>query len=309
VKLEVFRPTWLEERRVQFTLAAARALADLLPERASATISTLAGSCKRFGDDAGVHASIARNLARLAVDLARLREESGREIVVALEPEPFTTLETADEAVAFFERQVYAGRGRDETDVRRHVGACFDCCHQAVQFEDARASLARIVGAGVRVAKMQLSSALSVRAPAADAARLAALARFAEPRYLHQVVATSEDGARRAFLDLPDFLAQPRPWLERVVEARTHFHVPIDRAELPPLSTTRAFLEEAVAAARALDATSTFEVETYTFPVLPGGPGGDAELVDALRRELLSANALFQGESRPDSSRRVEPEH
>jgi hypothetical protein len=67
--------------------------------------------------------------------------------------------------------------------------------------------------------------------------------------------------------------------------------VPIDCAELGPLKTTRPFLEEAVDVANATRLTSTFEIETYTFPVLPDGPEGDAALVLAIAGEFRSIHA------------------
>ena len=47
------------------------------------------------------------------------------------------------------------------------------------------------------------------------------------------------------------------------------------------------------AAAQALDVTRCFEVETYTFPQLPGGEGRDDALGAALVRELRFARSLL----------------
>src|SRR6185295_12750957 len=98
VKFEVYRPTWREAPRVDFTVAAARALAELLPEGGVAAISTLPISCKKFGDDESVRRDGAIQLARVAVELARLHATTGREIVLSIEPEPCATLETTAEA-------------------------------------------------------------------------------------------------------------------------------------------------------------------------------------------------------------------
>lgn len=298
VKFDVYRPTWREAARLDFTLAAARALASLLPERATAAISTLPLSCKRFGDDEAARRDGAANLARAAAALARIHEESGRELVVCVEPEPFGTLETTAEAVAFFQDELFSSRGREafvaaggdasrsEELLRRHVGICFDCCHQAVEFEEPRDALGRLERAAVRIGKMQVSSALRAVEPA-QPERRAALARFAERRWLHQSFARRRDGSRKAWLDLPELLADEAE-LRDVVELRSHFHVPIDSSQLGALETTRGFLEEAVDVARAARLTSIFEIETYTFPVLPDGPDGDAALVAAIAGEYRS---------------------
>lgn len=305
VKGDVFRPTWLEPRRVEFTLAAARAGARLAPEGAVLPISTLAGSCKLFDAPSDALARMAENLARVALELDRMRRDSGREVVLCLEPEPFTTLETSEEAVRFFSEELFGGAGRAafvrlggeparaEEALRRHVGICFDTCHQAVEFEQADDALARITAAGIRIGKVQLSSALAVQSPARHPERLAELRRYAEARYLHQACAIRRDGGFERWLDLPEFLERPREELEEVEEVRVHFHVPIDREQLPPLSTTRAFLVAAARSALRRAGPPLFEVETYTFPILPDAPGPDGAIVAALAAELRFAAATL----------------
>jgi len=303
VKLEVYRPDWCDPRRVDFTVAAARALAELAPPGAVAPISTLGGSCKRFGDGGEVRPAVAENLARVAVELDRLRAESGREIVLSLEPEPFSTIETSDETVRFFVDHLFAAGGRAafaagggdprraEECLRRHVGICFDACHQAVEFEEPAEAVERVGAAGIRIGKVQLSSALALSRPS-DPAQIEALARYAEPRYLHQAFARGRDGAISRWLDLPDLLAQPPGLRSTFEEIRVHFHVPIDRTELSPLTTTRPFLTEVVAAVQRGATVPVLEVETYTFPVLPDAPGPDGGLVAALAREIRFAAGL-----------------
>src|SRR6266542_2518493 len=123
------------------------------------------------------------------------------------------------------------------------VGVNYDCCHLAVEFESAKAALERIAGAGLRLSKLHLSSALRVRP---DAAGRAALAAFVEPVYLHQVVVGRADSpdVRRRFVDLPDALADAeasRP----DDEWRIHFHVPLHASPGAPFSDTRDHLVEA----------------------------------------------------------------
>jgi sugar phosphate isomerase/epimerase len=296
VKFEVYRPTWRDPRRLAYTLDAAHALAGLLPEGATAAISTLPLSCKRFGDDEIERRVGAVQLARLAAELARIEAASGRTLVISLEPEPCATLETTGEAVAFFEDHLFAEAGRAafvaaggdaahaEEQLRRHVGVCFDACHQAVEFEEPRVALSRLVRAGIRVGKLQVSSALRLLLPA-DRVRLGSLARFDEPRYLHQTLLLGHDGSRRAFTELGECLADARA-LAAAVELRSHFHVPVQLQEIAGLRTTREFLEEALSVAHSTAVTRTFEIETYTYPVLPDGPGQGDALVAAIAAEF-----------------------
>lgn len=296
VKLAVYRPSWLEEARVAFTLAAARAAAALVPEGSVVPISTLGGSCKLAGDDAAVHAALAANLARTAAGLARIAAESGREIVLCLEPEPYTTLETSEEAVRFFTGPLRGAAARAafvaaggappsfESTIARHLGLCYDCCHQAVEYEEPAAALARLQGAGIRVGKMQLSSALRAASGARDRS-VAALRRFVEPRWLHQAFLRTGGGVVERHLDLEEGIAAFER-AEADAELRVHYHVPIDREEIDGLATTRGDWIAAVRAARRAALTACYEVETYTLPQLPAAPSRDeviAELVGELR--------------------------
>lgn len=301
VKLDVYRPGWLERERVDYTRAAARVAAALAGPGKVVPISTLAGTCKLTADDAATHRGIAQRLAGLAVDLDLLMQESGCEVVVCLEPEPFTTLETSEECVRFFRgplqeaaaQAAFAAEGgapaRAAEAIARHVALCWDCCHQAVEFEEPRAALATLAAAGVRIGKVQISSAVVAGAAASRDAQLAALRALAEPRWLHQSFLREADGAVARHLDLDGgiaALADASP----EAELRVHFHVPIDRADLGPLATTRAEWIAGLRAVRAAALCDCFEVETYTLPRL----SPDAEprpLVEVLIGELQAARA------------------
>jgi hypothetical protein len=140
--------------------------------------------------------------------------------------------------VAFFERM------RLPDALADRAGVCFDCCHQAVEFEEPAGSLAMLDGAGIRIAKVQLSSSLR-----AVGEEIAGLAGFDEPTYLHQVVARMQDGSLRRYDDLPDFQSEAPVGVE---ECRVHFHVPIFAEHLGRCGTTRFFLEEMLPLLRSL---------------------------------------------------------
>ena len=273
VKDDVFRPTWADERRLHYTLQAAAALAALLPEGVDGSVSTHTGGYKPWGGPPA--ADIARGLLSAADGLSRLQQRTGRRIVLALEPEPLASLETAAEAAAFFERWLLPA-GDIAT---RHLGLCYDACHQAVEYEDMRGSLEALRRAGVPIAKVQLSSALRLSEPARHAA---ALAPFADDRWFHQVVARAPDGGLRRIADLHEALEQAPG--TRDGEWRVHFHVPLfaDRMdERGALTTTRADLAALLALVHDPAVTAHLEIETYSFAMIP-----------AARREALGAPTL-----------------
>jgi sugar phosphate isomerase/epimerase len=268
VKYDVYRPSWAEPARGQYTLRLARLLALLLPDDVEeGSISTVPlGWREGWGEEAD---AIARGeLERVAVGLEDVERETGKRIRLALEPEPGCTIETVSQAAAFL-----AGLAPER------IGLCLDACHLAVQFEDAEAALAEVADAGVPVVKAQVSSALRVEDPGSDDGR-ELLERFVEPRFLHQVRERS-NGSVVGVDDLPEALAGGLPGRR---EWRVHFHVPVDTGE----HTTRDELETTLRALAggAAPVTNHLEVETYTWSVLRDAPVGDDALVDGIAREL-----------------------
>jgi sugar phosphate isomerase/epimerase len=268
VKLDVYRPNWADDRRRDYTLGLARLLTQLLPDDvADGSISTLPLGWRTEWDDAD-QAAGRRALEEVAAGLVELERETGKRIRVALEPEPGCTIETVAQAAEFLARLA-----------PEWIGLCLDACHLAVQFEAPDGALALLDQAGVPVVKAQVSSALRVPEPGGAEAR-AFLDGFAEPRFMHQVREVVHGHVSGAD-DLPDALGGALP-AER--EWRVHFHVPVHAAE----HTTQRELESTLEALAGGPAPLTrhLEVETYTWGVLPDGPGGDDGLVEGLAAEL-----------------------
>jgi hypothetical protein len=148
--------------------------------------------------------------------------------------------------------------------LKRHLGLCYDVCHAAVEFEDARASLKLLRDADIKIAKVQLSSAL--RIPNVSPATLGQLKPFDEPVYLHQVV-QRKGGRLKRYMDMVDAFAAFEDAAD--TEWRIHFHVPIFLDSLKDFGTTQEFLKEILAIHRESPITNQLEVETYTWDVLP----------------------------------------
>jgi sugar phosphate isomerase/epimerase len=267
VKRAVYRPTWSEPARTEYTLGLARLLARLLPDDVEeGSISTVPlGWRVDWGaaEDSAARAA----LEAVADGLARLHAETGRRIRLALEPEPGCTIETVSQAATFL-----SGLAPE------WIGLCLDACHLAVQFEHAGIALAELADAGVPVVKAQVSSALRVEEPGSGASR-ELLAGFAEPRFLHQV-RERVNGHVAGVDDLPEALAGGLPGRR---EWRVHFHVPVHIQEHTTQADLGATLTEL--AGGAAPATHHLEVETYTWSVLADAPRDDA-LIDGIAREL-----------------------
>jgi sugar phosphate isomerase/epimerase len=268
VKRDVYWPNWAEDDRRDYTLGLARLLARLLPEDVpEGSISTLPLGW-RAGWDARAQSAALSALAERAGELERLEAQSGKRIRLALEPEPGCTVETIAQAC-----EVLAGLAPD------WVGVCLDACHLAVQFEDPGTAVASLSDAGVPIVKTQVSSALRVPSPGSPEGR-ELLARFDEPRFLHQVRERVNSHVQGTD-DLPEALSGALPG-ER--EWRVHFHVPVNTAEHTTQEELGATLRALAGGAEPL--THHYEVETYTWSVMRDAPSDDEGLVAGLAAEL-----------------------
>ncbi|MFP4053616.1 MAG: metabolite traffic protein EboE [Phycisphaerae bacterium] len=277
VKQNVYRPDWRSVERRDYTLKLADILAALLLEQAPGSISTVPGAYREWiATDADVEQMCLR-FAEVAARLAKLKTTTGRDICLAIEPEPDCYMETVGETIDFltgplrrFGREYLGlnfGLPAEDADalLARHVGLCLDTAHAAVAFESPADCLRRAMAAGVRIAKVQLSAA--IEADSTEAARQR-LADFCDEVYLHQSKSTGAGTGLRSCPDLPDALGEMQsahpvsPW-------RVHFHVPLHWGGDEVLRSTRGELTGDFAAALRNGASRHLEIETYTFDVLP----------------------------------------
>lgn len=264
VKHAVYEPRWDRPERLSCTIRLAEVLSGLLAPREAGSISTLPLGWRTGREDDRFFEHCAAQLVQWGSAALRIAEKTGRTVRLALEPEPGCLLERSTDVVAFFERWLDPAARSAGVPVRDVVGVCHDVCHAAVMGESQTAALDRFRTAGVRVFKVQVSSALVARFSGYEeenrdlAHRLSA---FAEPRYLHQV----RTGTGAWFEDLPLALESA----ERSGEWRIHFHMPLFVEHPGPgLSTTRRDVSDVL---RTLGGQPEidWEVETYAWPVLP----------------------------------------
>ena len=295
VKEKVYLPDWSDVRRLEYTRLCSQFLAGIVTGEDEGSISTLPLAYKQAAQALDFSKRAIDQLMQLARDLDRLHHETGKIIRLAIEPEPFCLLETTPETIQFFEllwdTADKAGIGGL---VRQHIGVCYDVCHQAVEFEDADVAIRELATADIRINKVQISCAIELDKPSDDKARQA-LATFAEQRYLHQTFARHSDGRVISHTDLTQELAlDPPPAWQQAEKWRVHFHVPVDADRLGPLGTTRPELIRALHALGQLPYEPHLEVETYTWPVLPGVASGD--VIAGMARELIATRDLIAGE-------------
>jgi hypothetical protein len=282
VKDQVYRPDWTTRDRLDYTNLLFDLLCKIMPLGMEGSVSTLPGSFKRFISTGEEKKAIFDNLLENARHVETLSESTGHDLHLGLEPEPLGYFETSQESVDFFERFLdYAPSERDL--ILRRLGINYDTCHLAVEYESAEDSLARLVDAGIRISKIHLSSAIKV----SDFSNptLEMLEGFCEPVYLHQVIARSGVGDLNRYEDLDLALAARKSGTDTADEWRIHFHIPLHAQPQLPIQSTSDHIQGTLDYLKANPQTCRhFEMETYTWEVLPGDLG-KTSVVDQLVKE------------------------
>jgi hypothetical protein len=221
-------------------------------------------------------------VVRVAEEVVRIRLHWGKTIHLDIEPEPDGLLENSTEVVRFYEDWLLAdgasmlsermGMTIDEARacLLDHIRVCFDTCHVAMAYEDPEQVLDRLAEVGIRIGKVQISSALKVMLPNDEAERVAleeTLRPFAESTYLHQVACRNRDGTLYQYSDLVDAL--PDVQSSRADQWRIHFHVPIFVERYGKLLSTQDDIRRVFALLHQRRFSEHLEIETYTWDVLP----------------------------------------
>lgn len=292
VKHRVYLPTWWDPSRLEYTRNLVRILSVLIPEGGTGSISTLpiAWGMPRVSKYHLVEA--AEQFSKLAEDLAKVEEEQGRQIVIAIEPEPGCEIGDASTMRSFFQR--YLLNRPDAERIRKYITVCHDICHAAVMREDQGRELKSYVELGMRIGKVQVSSAILVEWDLLkNEEKILAfeqLKAFAEDRYLHQTTTRSGPaGSVRLHEDLPRLIQSVEAPTELSGSWCVHFHVPIFLSEFGLLKSTRPEIDRCIQfltnPMHASAFTNHWEVETYAWGVLPQGIAR-ANLAEGIADEL-----------------------
>ncbi len=267
VKQSVYLPDWRFVQRLDYTKKLAELLSIWLPEGMTGSISTVPVGfrpCISREDLPTVKKHI-----RAALDfMGHLAQNTGREILLSMEPEPGCVLETSGDVVEFFARLALP------PTQQARLAVCYDCCHQALQFESPAASLKLLAHNDISIGHVQVSSALRLADP-----QIGLLKRFHEPCYLHQTVGRKKSGELLRYDDLDLAIAAAPADVE---EWRVHFHVPVFMDKTRDCGSTRFFLEEILPL---FPPHLGLEVETYTWTILPPELQGGS-VTDCLIREI-----------------------
>ncbi len=296
VKHNVYLPTWRDSARTDYTIKLIRILDALLPDGREGSISTvpLGWGSPRWSDEQLRQG--AAELHRVVDFLSGLEERTGRLIYLCLEPEPGCMLQRSQDLADFFQRYLMS---RNPQGSGRYLRVCHDVCHAAVMFEGQREALRNYSAAGMKIGKVQVSSAVIVPFhEMSEEERLDAfeeLSAFTEHRYLHQTM-IQRDGKIPTFHEdlLPVMTATRQSSDSRSgglageladQEWRIHFHVPIYLESFGHLRTSRPDILECLDALGEYPEVKHLEAETYAWNVLPP-PLQHHHLADGIAAEM-----------------------
>jgi hypothetical protein len=304
VKDQVHAPDWTTKERTDYTIRMFGLLAKLLPENLSeGGISTSPLSYRFWWKTTDTLEEATRkatqNMISVVESLVELKATTGKTLHLDIEPEPDGILENSEEYLDWYNNYLLpmgieqlASKGfsaEQATDaIKTHIQLCYDVCHFAVGFEHPQTVIDKLDAQGIKVGKIQISSALKVDFSSDAAEKLKVIAQYNEPTYLHQVVAQKKDGG---FVKFPDLTEAIAGFDENILSWRVHFHVPLFIENYGMLASTRSDIVDTINVHKEKLFTNHLEIETYTWGVLP--TEFQAPLNESIIREINWVKGLL----------------
>jgi hypothetical protein len=281
VKDDVHTPDWTTTDRLEYTIRLFNILTELLPEGMHGGVSTPPLTYRLWwkteADKQLATESATNHVLQLLDKLISIEKETGKLLHLDIEPEPDGMLDNMVDFVNWYRdvllpkgiihlsKYSFSGEKATET-ILSHIQLCYDICHAAVGFENPEEILASLNEIGIKVGRIQVSSALKVNFSSEKEIKLKAIETFNEPVYLHQVVSRNSDHTKSHYPDLKEALTD---WNEAQEEWRVHFHVPLFINSYGVLESTQGDIIKTLALHTENPFSSFLEVETYTWGVLP----------------------------------------
>lgn len=283
IKNKVYKPDWTTLERANFNFTLIEILSKLCPIGGDVGFSTSPLDYK-FGlhkkNDKSFNDLTLEYLVQLIKKLIYIEKKEGKTIHIDFEPEADCLLEKISDIVNFFENlllvdlalkltnELNISLTEAKTYIFRHLRICYDICHQAVQFEDHLKNFEILSKSGIKIGKIQLSSALEINVkPNTLIDLIDDLNKFKDKIYLHQVVIKSFDGSFNKYRDLPEALENFEDNNESFW--RIHYHLPIFAKKYNNFLTTSEEIKTVINFLKTSSITSCLEIETYTWEILP----------------------------------------
>lgn len=282
VKEGVYHPDWSTNERYEYTKRLFLLLNEMLPLGEEGGVSTPPLSYLYFESNETDFEKRKNKcnhfIIQTLVDLIRIKKKESRILHLDIEPEPDGFLGTFANLVHWYENELLPMAlpilkkefGFDQTiaiqNTKEHIRFCLDVCHLAVTHEMNDVLFSELKRTGIKVGRIQVSSALKVEFSGSIEEKLNLLKPFDEKKYLHQVVSVKRNGAILSYKDLGEAILNGAEMGE---EWRIHFHVPIFLDSYGEFLSTQEELVTVLKMQKQSPFTNVLEIETYTWNVLP----------------------------------------
>lgn len=306
VKDNVHAPDWTSTERVDYTIRMFRLLAQILPNQLSEGGISTSPLSYRFWwkDEKSLQNAVqiaTQNMLLVVDELLKIAEETGKILHLDIEPEPDGILENSAEFIDWYQHilmplaiEHFAKKSISVKSVKEiintHVQLCYDICHFGVSYEEPQPAIDQLNSLGIKVGKIQISSAIKVDFTIDAAAKLKAIAQYDEPTYLHQVVALGANGKFDKYPDLKQAIDNFEEG--KHTQWRVHFHVPLFLETYGLLSSTQSEIIKTLAIQKATPFTNHLEIETYTWGVLPASV--QVPLNESIIREITWVQSILE---------------
>ncbi|MCQ0112652.1 metabolite traffic protein EboE [Zhouia amylolytica] len=281
IKDAVHLPDWTTKERFKYTKRLIAQLALLLPENMNGSITTSPLSYKHWHTSEALlensYKSSAKNLAKTILELYKVELKTGKYIHLDLEPEPDTLIENSNEVINFFRgylapiavnylvKKLKTSEEIAEYMVYRYINICYDVCHFSLVYEEPELTFKRFKQTGIKVGKVQLSSALKVVFEEhRNDLIIQNLFALKNSDFLHQVREKIGDQVVK-YHDFHMILNKK----QLINEIRAQFHVPVFIDKFGALNSTQDQLIKVIKCLKEQSITDHIEVETYTWEILP----------------------------------------
>lgn len=302
VKFQVYQPDWTQEERLHYTLNLIQVAQEIGSPGVNFPISTLPISFQNWISQPEQLKQVVSHFLRVISECVLIEKNYGAQISLCLEPEPLCYLQRGKDVVDFYKEyllplgtqilkdQFDLNSDAAEECILKTIQVCYDTCHAAVCFEEPHDLLKLYQNFGIKIGKIQLSSAPRLQLFNGKTAEGESpenlLENLRDQRYLHQVVGRRSDGQKMQWDDL--HLAM-EDWknLKLSGDFRIHYHIPIHQKKFHSLETTQNHILELLRLTEASSLCHFYEVETYTWErILLNENSSEAHLTKKLATEL-----------------------
>jgi hypothetical protein len=274
IKDNVYLPDWSNFKRYIYSRRIIILFSNFLNKNNFGGISTLPLSYKYFFCNYSynnLYIKSIKYLYSLLILLNDIYVNNKIFIHLDIEPEPDCVVSNTLDYINFFKKWLldriilYFLKKKIHMFILNYFRICFDICHSSVEFESICQSFNSIFLFNIKFGKFQISSSLKI--DKMNFYNSYVFSYLPETPYIHQVYGKTFYDNIITYKDIS--LAHILLYKKKIVEYRIHYHVPIFFDKYEIFESTQQYIIEFFKLLKKRNAFYIFEIETYTFDILP----------------------------------------